>query len=331
MSYKQVGPIRILTGENNSHVPFCTTLLVEAEDETVLIDCGGGRKVFDYIKKHHSVDKIYLTHYHLDHIWGAYLFEGAEIFINPYDFNKLTDSYELAKANGVETLYGSQGVEKWVQKQMMNKKAPVNENKPSWGPVIGIAQHIYPYGRPINIAGTTMTAIHAPGHTEGFCCPYFPEYGVLFVGDYDLTSFGPWYNDADSDIDQFIESSQKTLETDAKYYVTAHHKGIFERKEFEVRLYTYIDKIYEREEKVKKSIQQGIRPKDIVYQEIFYYLINHQQNKNLVKSEIIGIAKHIERLINQGYEFEDYFQDFITWHEIQPDALNYKSKPVNEK
>ncbi|MBM7645621.1 glyoxylase-like metal-dependent hydrolase (beta-lactamase superfamily II) [Scopulibacillus daqui] len=328
MGYKQIGPIFILTGKNNSHVPYCTSLLINGDNETILIDCGGGQAVFDEINKHYTVDKIYLTHYHLDHIWGAYLFDRAEIFINPYDLKKLTDPFELAKANGVETLYGSQGAEKWVQKQITSKKTLIDKDHPSWGPVIGIAKHSYSYGQPINIAGTTMTVIHTPGHTEGFCCPYFPEYGVLFAGDYDLTSFGPWYNDADSDIDQFIESSQKTLETDAKYFVTAHHKGIFERKAYEVCLYTYIDKIYEREEKVKKAIQQGIRPKDIVYQEVFYFLINHKRNKHLVNSEIIGIAKHIERLIKQGYEFEDYYQDYITYYQIQPDALNYRSEPV---
>lgn len=332
MNCKQIGPIEILTGKNGSRVPYSTSLLIKGKENSVLIDCGGGKPVFDYIRNHFEITDIYLTHYHLDHVWGAYLFQDANISINPYDRRKLADPFELAKASGLYALFGKEGVESWLERQK-RKTADPGEQKPRWQPILNIADDVFSYDHPIDVAETTMTVIHTPGHTEGFCSPYFPEYGVLFVGDFDLTSFGPWYMDADSDIDQFFESAEKTLEVDAKYYVTAHHKGTFERKEYEQRLTTYMDKIREREENTKKAIQKGVHPEDIVYREIFYYMKNHRQNSNFKRSETLGIAKHIDRLIRKGYDFEDYFRDFIECHNLHGEFLNYKSEPeqtVNE-
>ncbi|WP_085523692.1 MBL fold metallo-hydrolase [Tuberibacillus sp. Marseille-P3662] len=324
MSVEKIGPIEIIMGETKSKVPFSTSLLLGGENESVLIDCGGGRDAFAYLTQK-DISTIYLTHYHLDHIWGAHLFPNANVSINPYDLKKICNPYELAKASGQYALYGKEKAQRQVEHQCHQSRN--DELKPRWGPVINIADDCYAYDQPIEVAGTTMTMLHTPGHTEGFCCPYFPEYGVLFVGDYDLTSFGPWYNDADSDINDFIASAKRTLETDAEYFVTAHHKGSFSRQAYQERLQQYIDKIYEREEKTKQAVQRGVQPKDIVYEEIFYFRKNHRQNRHYLGSEILGIAKHIERLIAQGYDFVDYFEQFRSHFHLDIDFLDYRSQP----
>ncbi|HEU5140186.1 MAG TPA: MBL fold metallo-hydrolase [Bacillales bacterium] len=324
MSMEQIGPIEILVGENNSKVPFSTSLLLNDKEGSVLIDCGGGSRVFDYLKQK-NIAEIYLTHYHLDHIWGAHLFPDAKLSINPYDLKKVSNPREMAKASGIYALYGEKEADRWLERQL--NKPETDEFKLRWKPVLNITDQVYPYEQTIDVAGTNMTILHTPGHTEGYCSPYFPEYGVLYAGDFDLTSFGPWYNDADSDIDQFFESAERTLEVDAKYYVTGHHKGTFERSEYKQRLRIYIDKIREREENTKVAIQKGVFPKDIVYQEIFYLLKNHRQHRRHMGPEILGIAKHIQHLIKQGYPFEDYFRDFVKEHGLHTEWLNYRSEP----
>lgn len=328
MSYQKIGAVEIITGENGSRVPYCTSLLIHGKKEDALIDCGSGQSAFDYIKEQANVHNIYLTHYHLDHIWGANQFPEATKWINPYDWKKLSDPHELAAASGLPAYRGKETKEAWLKRQK-KKTETARENKPLWIPIMNISYQIYPYDEPIEVADTTMTILHTPGHTEGYCCPYFPEYGVIYVGDFDLTSFGPWYMNADSDIAAFFESAERTLEVDAEYYVTGHHKGTFERAEYEQRLGQYMDKIREREENTKNAIQKGIAPKDIVYQEIFYLLRNHRQNKHYLESEVLGIAKHIQHLIAQGYEFEDYFNAFINEFKLDPEYLNYRSEPVS--
>lgn len=330
MLYKKIGPVEIITGENNSRVPYCTSLLVHGKKEDALIDCGSGQPAFDYIKEQADVRNIFLTHYHLDHTWGANRFNEATKWINPYDWNKLSDPYELAAASGITAQRGKEATKAWLERQKQ-KEETARGNKPLWMPVMDIADRVYPFEEPIEIANTTMTVLHTPGHTEGYCCPYFPEYGVMYVGDFDLTSFGPWYMNADSDIDAFFESSKRTLEVDANYYVTGHHKGTFERAEYEHRLSQYMDKIHEREEKTKNAIQKGVPPKDIVYQEIIYLLKNHRQSKRFLESEVLGIAKHIQHLIKQGYPFENYFRAFANSHGIHTGYLNYKSTPQTQQ
>lgn len=326
MTYKKIGPIEIITGENNSRVPYCTSLLVHGKKEDTLIDCGSGQPAFDYIREHADVQNLYLTHYHLDHTWGANRFPNATKWINPYDWKKLTDPYQLAAASG-SGAYRKEPTKNWIERQKQ-KEQTADPAKPLWMPIMNIVDRIYPYEESIDIADTTMTILHTPGHTEGYCCPYFPEYGVMYVGDFDLTSFGPWYMNADSDIDAFLESAKRTLEVDAEVYVTGHHKGTFEREEYKERLTRYMDKIREREDNTKQAIVRGVEPKDIVYQEIFYLLRNHRQSPHFLESEVLGIAKHIEHLIKKGYEFKDYYQSFIKTFNLQIDYVNYRSEPV---
>jgi hydroxyacylglutathione hydrolase len=328
MQNKSIGPIEILIGENGSKVPFSTSLLVRGKDDTALIDCGGGEKVFDYIRSNDEPGEIYLTHYHLDHVWGTHLFPNANVYTNKYDLKKLTNPLELAKANGVYAFRGKSGTEQWRKQHFPDNPGKRNKDmKPLWENVMGSAEHCYPYDQTITIAGEPAIMLHTPGHCEGYCCPYFPNYGVLYVGDFDLTSFGPWYNNADSDIDSFIRSACKTLEVDAEYFVTAHHKGIFNRDDYKRKLQDYLTIIGRREEKVKQVIQRGVPPKDIVREEIFYFRKNHQQDTSLLNSEIIGIAKHIQRLIRQGENLQDYYRAFISYHRLQEDYINYSSNP----
>ena len=170
--------------------------------------------------------------------------------------------------------------------------------------------------------------LHALGHTRGYSCPYLPEHGILFVGDFDLTSFGPFYMDADGDIDAFIKSAYMTLEVDAKYYVTAHQKGVKDADEYKRELMEYVHIIDRRDEKIKQCIRQGIPMKDLIYQEIFYYKQHLGLRPFFIKSEKIGIAKHLKRLINMGEPLRDAYEEFLLVHRIKEEFLEYKNKNV---
>lgn len=38
-------------------------------------------------------------------------------------------------------------------------------------------------GQPVEVAGTTLTVLHTPGHAPGAVCLYAPELGTVFTGD----------------------------------------------------------------------------------------------------------------------------------------------------
>ncbi len=56
-------------------------------------------------------------------------------------------------------------------------------------------------GEILDLGSVTVEVLHCPGHSPGSLSFYFREPQVLFLGDTDLTPFGPWYGDIYSDID----------------------------------------------------------------------------------------------------------------------------------
>lgn len=325
MTYQKIGPIEIITGENKSKVPFSTSLLIHGQDGTALFDCGAGNQANDYIKKQASPKNIYLTHYHLDHIWGVSHFPEAQLWINPYDKTKLHDLLEIMKANGRYAISGKEKINNWIEDV---KNGRINSNEPSWDMTLNRNMNIYPYDQPLDVVGEKVIMIHAPGHSEGLALPYFPDYGVLFIVDHDLSSFGPWYNNADCDIDLFIESALNTLDVDAEYYVTSHHKGTVHRKDYERKLRDFLAIIERRESTIINAVKQGVSPKDIVYEEAFYFKETHEKNPFSMNSEKLGIAKHLARLSKQDPNWLEYYDAFLKAHNILKDYVDYTSDPL---
>lgn len=323
MSKLQIGPIEVLIGEKQSRTPYSTSLLIKGKESDALLDCGAGIPVFDYLKQEHEVRDIYLTHYHLDHTWGIHLFSEASCWINAYDVHKLSGLDEIARANGYYAIFGEAEAKKWMREERPGT-GQQEKGKIAWSRTIGVANSVYPYDREIEMAGTKAIMLHAPGHCEGFCCPYFPEHGVLFVGDFDLTAFGPWYNNADSDIDDMIESAKRTLQVDASHYVTSHQKGIVPRDEYRQSLEKYMSIIDRREERILQAVRQGLSVDQLIYLEVFYLQKNVQQTPRLLTFEKMGIAKHFKRLIKHGEPIHDYYESFLAVHGMHGEYVDYR-------
>ena len=327
MNMTKIGPIEILMGENGSRMPFSTSMVVKGQHDAALFDCGSGVKAFQYVQNEFNVKAIYLTHHHLDHTWGAHLFADAEIYINPLDYKKVVDTNELVLAQGFPAVLSSEEIEKLVEAQ---RKQPF----PGLDDVVDRKLDIkgtYDYDQEFVVSDSKVMMIYAPGHTEGYCLPYFPEHGVLFAGDFDLTSFGPFYCDADGDIDLFIQSAYKTLEVDAKYYVTAHQRGIMQKDEYKKELDGYLKIIDKRDGIIKRFINAGKHPRDLTKQGIFYYEEQNNRNPFYLKSEKLGIAKHLERMIKQGEPFEEFYREFLFSQNIKEEYIQYGRKLSNSK
>lgn len=322
MDISKFGPIEVMMGENGSRMPFSTSLLVKGKYDAALFDCGSGVEVLQYVKKEYDVEKIYLTHHHLDHTWGTHLFPEAEKYMNPLDYKKAVDTKELVLAQGFPAIFSEQEIQEFIEIQ---RKQPF----PGLDDVVVDRQMYlkgtYEYDHEFTVSDTKVMMIYAPGHTEGYCLPYFPEHGVIFVGDFDLTSFGPFYCDADGDIDLFIQSAYKTLEVDAKYYVTAHQRGIMLKDEYKKELEGYLNIIEKREETIKRFIKSGGAPQDLTKQGIFYYEEQNNRNPFYLKSEKLGIAKHMKRLIKQGEPYTEYYREFLSVQNIREEYIEYRT------
>ena len=80
---------------------------------------------------------------------------------------------------------------------------------------------------------------------------------MAFIGDIDLTGFGPYYGDATSDLGQFRQSLQKVREIDACVWVTSHHRGeLTDRAAFLDALNQFAGKIDERDDKLLAYLRE---------------------------------------------------------------------------
>src|SRR5699024_644346 len=125
----------IIGGERNSKVPYSSALVVKGNEGSALIDCGVGKEGFTYIHSHYEIQDLLLTHYHLDHTWGAYQFPEANIKVNPLDLKKLKDYEELAKANGLYSVIGKERAVKQIMEEGTKER--------SYNNIIGLLEHTY--------------------------------------------------------------------------------------------------------------------------------------------------------------------------------------------
>ncbi|QQK76120.1 MBL fold metallo-hydrolase [Salicibibacter cibarius] len=324
MDIDKIGNLELVKGRRNSKVPYSTSIVIKGKngEKDALVDIGTGKEGYAYIHENHNVEDIFITHYHIDHIKGVPHFTEATIWVNAVDEYKLSNLDSLAKAMGMYALKGNSAVEEWIES---------NKDTPPYQGVITREKKRYPYETPMTIAGQNVQMLYTPGHCESYCCPYFPDEGVLVVGDYDLTSFGPWYNNADSDIDDFITSGERTLDIDADYYVTFHHKGTFSRSEYEEALRQYLAIIEKREQKIIRLLKGGTSIEDLIYREVFYLQRNLDMAPMLLDSEIMGIAKHLKRLAKQNNYYEDPYRSFLDHHFAVPEYSDYFVWGLTEK
>ncbi|TXC93043.1 MBL fold metallo-hydrolase [Metabacillus litoralis] len=292
---KQIGPIKIIEGPNYSKVPYSRSLFIDGA-EKVLIDTGADPSTLSNLEQKHSMNLIINTHYHPDHTCHNYLFPNTEKWINPIEFETVSSIESVAKENGIFQEWGKEGVDQW-------KKTIPDE----WITSLLSINGTYEYDKQYNFGDVNMILLHTPGHTKGFACPYFPDLGVVYTGDYDMTAFGPWYNGTDGDIEDFVRSGQRLLNLDADVYITGHQKGVFTKTEFKSAMSDYLAIIDQRDDIISKHVQSGMDFEKLSSIGIFYpkKTLEHTLLRTWERS---GIRKHLERLgyIVKGTEIKSY-------------------------
>lgn len=285
---KRIGPIMIIEGANNSKVPFSRSLYINSKDK-VLIDTGADPTELRALDEHYGVNLVINTHYHPDHTLHNHLFRNAEKWINPIEFETIQSIEGIARGNGVYQEWGSEGVKE------LSKHFPKE-----WVKSLGEISGIYQYEEEYNFSGVKVNFLHTPGHTKGYTSPYFPELGVVYAGDFDMTSFGPWYFGTDGDIDEFISSSKLLLDLDADTYITGHQKGVFTKHEFTQAMGKFIGIIDQRDETIEKYVRKGMNFEELTNIGIIYpkKILDIMIMRTWERS---GIRKHLERL---GYHVQ---------------------------
>lgn len=296
-----LGMIKVIHGENGSRFPYSNTLFVN-DEVTAVIDTGAGKKPLSKLKQENRIDVVINTHFHFDHIAYNYLFSDSEILINERESKCYRDRRHIGVYLGIEEIYGSDEVDRWLHRisQPDTDQSPYSpQNNHKWWLSTARLGGDYPWGHVFDFGKTKMHVIGAPGHSEGFCCMYFPDDGIVYVADIDLTSFGPWYGGTDGDISLFIDSCREIEKLDADTFITGHEAGILNKKDFQAGLAAFLEKINERDSRIHAALTEPLTMKDIAGHGLIYGRKFHDDAWVYMWNYLMT-KKHLERLVQFG-------------------------------
>ena len=280
----QFGRIRFICGDNGGKYPFNHSLYLEGDNTCVIIDPSCSLQKLTDLQKKSKVDQVWLSHWHEDHIRYVNLFTDCPLWISEKDFPPLTDINVFLDWYGLK-----EGVlrELW-EKEMLEK----NNYRPKK------EARFIKDEETINLGALAVQVITTPGHTPGHLSFFFPDEEIIFLGDYDLTSFGPWYGDVYSSIEQTIQSIHRLKNIPARRWITSHNTGVFEQNPGKL-WDDYENVIYQREEKIMNFLDKPKTIDEIVSAWLIYG--KPREPKEFFEfNERALVGKHIDRLKRQG-------------------------------
>jgi glyoxylase-like metal-dependent hydrolase (beta-lactamase superfamily II) len=246
--------VTVLIGTMQGKYPTSNSMQVVGTDSAILIDpsldvhARGGAPA--------NIDRLLISHAHEDHLAGIDQFDHATICAHTHDTPALHSIENLLEVYGMPEPVRSI----WKDELLRDFHYTPRLDATS-----------FEDGDVFDLGGRTVTVIHLPGHTRGHCGFLVEPDGVLFVADIELSSFGPYYGDHWSDLEDFERAMDKAAEVDAKWYVTSHHKGIVEdRHEFQRALEMFRGVIAKRERRLLDYLDQPRTIADIVAHRIIY-------------------------------------------------------------
>ena len=287
MAIKPVGPLQFVPGKNRGRYPYCNSVYIEAAG--ILIDPASDREALIELRDNRFVREVWLSHWHEDHLMHLDLFEDVPFRISERDFPPLT------------------GIETFLDWYVMENPA----YRAFWTAMLEDQFHYRPRQPArffqdreiIDLGPLTVEVIPTPGHTPGHVAFYFREPKILFMGDYDLSAFGPWYGDLYSNIDQTIESITLLKSIPADAWLTGHEVGLFTETP-EVLWSRYEGVMYDRESKLLALLRCPKTLDEIVEAWIVYG--RQKEPKEFFEfGERAIMKKHLERLEKNGRLLQD--------------------------
>jgi len=272
--------IYYLPGENKSRFPYCACLYIKGRDRRVLIDAGMGPKNMPPVKKL-GIDLLILTHCHIDHRLTRTEIPDVPVWCHEKEEKFLQNKDQFFTAMGLKR----SGLE-------LDKLFDFAQGR--FG--VEIEQRLKDGDR-IDLGGITLETIHTPGHTPGHIAFFIPEHKLLFSGDIDLTTFGPFYGHDFADIDDFLSSIQRLKQVEAKIAISGH-AGPFNGNLSE-RFTEYGEVIHRRDGLLLEKLSRPRSVEDFMGRHLFYKA--YPDFPDLIRwFELVHIEKHLIRLKSMG-------------------------------
>jgi glyoxylase-like metal-dependent hydrolase (beta-lactamase superfamily II) len=277
------GRVTVFFGEKNGKYPDANQVIVRGSDTQAAFDTP--------ITANHigpefeASDMVILGHVHEDHMAALHLLPDAPVHVHEADL-AAAQSWE-----GLRAAYGSD--ESYVDEMLARFKrdffyAPRPE-------AIG-----YKDGAVWDLGGSRVRAFHLPGHTAGHCALLVEPEGVAFIGDIDLSGFGPYYGDASSSLSDFRRSLKRVADIPAKVWVTSHHRGVYtDREKFLSDLAAYAATLDARDKRLTDLLRESPKTLAQLVECRLLYPPGHQAFW-VVDAETRSISRHLEEMLADG-------------------------------
>ena len=278
-----IGSVTVLYGDRGGKYPDGNSLWVRGAEESLLIDPSLG--VVARADGRPEIDRVLNSHCHEDHIAGNHLYPDV-----PWLFHE-ADLPGIRSLDDMMRIYGYPAAIEREFRKIVEERfhfSPRTDATPFRdGDVFDLG------------GGTRVRVIHAPGHTRGHCLFHIEPDDVLYLGDIDLSSFGPYYGDAWSDLADFERSLDVARKFEARHYATFHHIGVIDdRAAYLDRLGRYEAVIASREARLLEFLAQPHTLEEIADHRFVYRPQDPIPFAWAVEARSMG--QHVERLQAAG-------------------------------
>ena len=226
----QLSPhVTVISGAKGGKYPDGNSTMIRGSEGVVLID--PSLTVHDRGGVGVTVDRVLISHAHEDHMSGVGAVGATHVCTHEADL------IGVQSLDGFMQVYGLPAAAEAEWRATVEREFNVT----GWPTATSFAD-----GDVFDLGGTSVTVMHLPGHTRGHSAFVVESDGVAFIGDVDLSTFGPYYGDHWSDLADFEESLVRIRDLDAAYYVTFHHKGVVKGRDEFLRLLDLFESVIAR-------------------------------------------------------------------------------------
>jgi glyoxylase-like metal-dependent hydrolase (beta-lactamase superfamily II) len=279
----EFGPVTVFFGDKNGKYPDGNQVVVRGRDTLAAFDTP---QVANRIgAEFDAAEMVILGHVHEDHMAGLHRLPRARVFAPAADLEAAQSWPGLARHYG------------YSKPVLEDLKAKIERDfhyvpRPD---ALGYAD-----GAEWDLGGTKVRALHFPGHTSGHSVLLVEPEGVAFIGDIDLSGFGPYYGDATSSLGQFRATLARLPGVPARVWVTSHHRGVLtERARFLEALGAFAAKLDAREQRLLALLDGRPRTLDELVACRLLYPPGHEDIW-VDEAERRSISQHLDELLAAG-------------------------------
>jgi len=278
---RTIGRVTVLGGARGGRYPHGNSLLVRGSEETIVIDPS-----LSLVARadRPRADRVLNSHCHEDHVAGNHLYPDVPWLLHELDLPG------IRSLDAMMAIYGmSPAIEAAFREVVVRDFHFVP--RPDAQP--------YRDGDVLDLGGARIRVQHAPGHTRGHSVLHVEPDDVVYLGDIDLSSFGPYYGDAWSSLEDFERTLAAVRAIDARWYATFHHVGVVEgRTAFLERLDRFAAVIAAREQRLLAFLAEPRTMAEIVAHRFVYRPGDAVPFADDVERR--SMTQHLERLAAAG-------------------------------